>query len=116
MRDPDAKEAWRASALESFGAGAHTIMDGASPAHKGFQIFDNGKYFNPNVGVAGDAIWWTYDTLKHAENEQRPPTDEEMKAMVEVLRYRFRMVFGDEEYYKAIGETAPAQAPASPPK
>ena len=103
------KRAATLNALENFGAAMHPIMDNVSPAHKGFQVYDNlstaqlGATVNPNpiVGAAAAVVGGLID---HKETESRDPTDEEMNLMVDEIRMRYRETFGDEAYITAVSE------------
>ena len=91
--------------FESFGKGAHTIMDGASPAHRDFQVYDARPYevlgyLSPAVGVLAFGL----DMKDHADAEARPPTDSEMNQMVDDLRMQFLNGFGREAYERAVPE------------
>ena len=92
-------------AFKSFGKGAHTIMDGASPAHRDFQVYDTQPYqvlglMSPVVGVTAFGV----DMIDHANVEARQPTDGEMNKMVDDLRMQFLNAFGREAYEGAVPE------------
>jgi RHS repeat-associated protein len=92
-------------AFESFGKGAHTIMDGASPAHRDFQVYHTRGYtllglISPVVG----AVAFGVDMNDHANSEARQPTTQEMNQMVDDLRMQFLNAFGREAYERAVPE------------
>lgn len=99
------------TALIAYGNGAHTIMDSTSPAHRGRQ-----EYRLPNVKTVKEApqqgiidraaarisrVWansaqYACEMLDHKANEAAPPTAEEERETVALLRNYFRNLFGDE--------------------
>jgi RHS repeat-associated protein len=103
--DEASKLLFTVGAFESFGKGAHTIMDGGSPAHRDFQVYDVRPYevmgyLSPATAVAAFA----WDMKAHADTEARQPTDAEMNKMVDDLRMQFLNAFGKEAYEKAVPE------------
>jgi hypothetical protein len=103
--DEVSKQLFTVGAFESFGQGAHTIMDGGSPAHRDFQVYDVRPYevmgfLSPVTGAAAFA----WDMKGHADIEARQPTDAEMNKMVDDLRMQFLNAFGKEAYEKAVPE------------
>ncbi|MBK7704654.1 MAG: hypothetical protein IPJ30_02460 [Acidobacteria bacterium] len=96
-------------ALELFGAAMHPIMDNGSPAHRGFQVYDNvstaqtGAAISANP-IAGAVATVVVDLLQHKETESREPTDDEMNSMVDEIRMRYRETFGEEAYSTAVSQ------------
>ena len=92
-------------AFESFGKGAHTIMDGASPAHRDFQVYDTQGYkLLGLISPVAGAVAFGVDMKDHANVEARQPTDAEMNQMVDDLRMQFLNAFGREAYERAVPE------------
>ena len=90
-------------AIETFGRAAHTIMDSVSPAHAPFQVYDGmGIYLKKSNNPLAAVIDFAEDMVVHATIEEREPTQEEMQKMVDELRAKFREVFGEEIYNRAI--------------
>jgi hypothetical protein len=86
-----------------FGQGAHPIMDGSSPAHRDFQVYDLAPYktlfaISPALGIA--AFKEAMDA--HAAKEAREPTEDEMNHMVDDLRMQYLNTFGREMYEQAV--------------
>jgi hypothetical protein len=96
------KDALRAAAYRAFGEGAHTIMDGSSPAHRDFQVYDTAQYdrgiTNPGQSILGFGL----GMQEHGNEESRRPTDEEMTGMVDTLRLRYYRAFGADAYNEAV--------------
>lgn len=76
-------------------------MDGASPAHRDFQVYDTLGYklLGP-VGIVAFGL----DMNDHANVEAREPTEAEMNQMVDDLRMQFLNAFGREAYERAVPE------------
>jgi hypothetical protein len=92
-------------AFESFGKGAHTIMDGGSPAHRDFQVYDTQPYkVMALLSPAASVIGFGLDMKAHTNIEARYPTDPEMNQMVDDLRMQFLNAFGKEAYERAVPE------------
>jgi RHS repeat-associated protein len=91
------------AALEVFGQGVHTIMDGASPAHREFQVYDLAPYKELFVINPVGAIVAYKDSMDvHGTIEARPPTEEEMNQMVDDMRMQYLNTFGREMYEQAV--------------
>ncbi len=93
------------TALNLFGQGAHPIMDGASPAHREFQVYDLAPYqtlaaINPLLAAA----LYKNDMDAHTEAESRQPTQGEMNHMVDDLRMQYLNAFGREMYEQAVSQ------------
>jgi RHS repeat-associated protein len=101
------------AALQRFGAGAHTIMDGSSPAHKDFQVYNLVQPVPPVGSDAGSLIAAGIGTVansvesqnEHGDKESREPTEEEMNHMVDDMRMQYLNAFGREMYEKAVPQS-----------
>jgi RHS repeat-associated protein len=91
-------------ALRSFGEGAHTIMDGSSPAHRDFQVYDTSEVGDNRIVFGSGFQRFLCGMIEHSEKESDQPTDEEMTQMVDLLRLRLRIAFGDEMYNQAVSK------------
>ncbi|HVG23880.1 MAG TPA: hypothetical protein VND45_06980, partial [Thermoanaerobaculia bacterium] len=69
-------ELGKRGALEPLGRAAHLVMDRTSPAHRGRQV------------------WIIHEATKHTAAENRPPTDEEMRVAVVMIRALYSQIYG----------------------
>jgi RHS repeat-associated protein len=91
------------AALNLFGQGAHPIMDGASPAHREFQVYDLAPYQTlAAVNTLVAAALYARDMDAHTETESKHPTQDEMNQMVDDLRMQYLNAFGREMYEQAV--------------
>ena len=83
-------------------------MDGSSPAHRDFQVYDTLPYKLMALGgpmAAGQSIdMFKKDMEAHAAEEAREPTEEDMNHMVDDLRMQFRALFGEDMYKSAVSD------------
>ncbi len=93
-------------AWEAFGRAVHPIMDGSSPAHRDFQVYDSNSpnrqdaetYGSPALGLGV----FIGELGLHSEEESREPTEEEMNRMVDDMRMQYRYAFGEVAYDLAV--------------
>lgn len=94
----------------------HPVMDNVSPAHIGFQVYDNVSTAQTGAaigyvggGVAGAIIGAgagvASSQADHINTESRDPTPDEMNTMVDEIRYRFQQTYGQAAYEQAVSET-----------
>ncbi|HEY6333146.1 MAG TPA: hypothetical protein VI756_27735, partial [Blastocatellia bacterium] len=83
------------SALTAFGKALHTITDGFSPAHAGFQVW-YGVSADPIFGPALIALAW-----EHSEREKEIP-DPVLQDVIAAVRKAFGDVFGQDKLNQAI--------------
>jgi len=104
--------------LEAFGAAIHVIMDNVSPAHKGFQVYDNSTPAaagaavgaattptNPLLGaLVGAGASVATSNLAHKEKEEPDPTGEEYNLMSDRIRALFKEIYGQAAYEESVLE------------
>ena len=105
-------------ALQAFGKAAHTIMDGTSPEHKGYQVYDTSAYVvgagSTLVDPMYDFISFGLDMLTHKEGESRSPNSEEEATAIAGMRNAYALALGDQALKSAI-TPVPQPKPQPPP-
>ena len=99
-----AKDSLRSRAYYAFGEGAHTVMDGSSPAHRDFQVYDRAQYDGGITNPAHSLVAFVTGMKEHGDEESSEPTGEEMTHMVDLMRLRFYRAFGAGAYNEAVSE------------
>jgi hypothetical protein len=86
-----------------FGRSAHTLMDGTSPAHMPYQMYE-GPSTTYGLSPALDVVFagiWLLGNIEHAGSEEEI-SYQHLTSAANVLRLHYRRVFGDHHYIKAL--------------
>jgi RHS repeat-associated protein len=111
VKDPEAILGVTYSSWFQFGEATHPGQDGISPSHRGYQLYDLKPYWKLMISPSGvtpyfDAVQYKKDMDLHSSFENRYPTEDEMRIMVNKARAQFRSVYSEQLYQYAI--TSPA--------